>query len=84
MKLGRSIVNLAKKLDRLDPVFPSRNKTGVSIWKGKPIIPLEAWIEIRDIHRTLDYFPDDFDQGLTYIPENELEKGQERRKDIKK
>jgi hypothetical protein len=83
LKLERSINNLTKKLDRLDPVFPSRNKTGVSIWKGKPIIPLEEWIEIRDIHCTLDYFPDDFDQGLTYIPEIELEKEKER-EDVKK
>lgn len=53
-------------------------------WKNRPIIPIDEWFRIRDTSYALDYFPDDFDQGLTYVPENELDKGQERRKDIKK
>jgi hypothetical protein len=75
---------LAKKLDRLDPGFSSSSKSVLNSWKDKPIIPIDEWIKIRDRPHALDYFPDDFDQSLTYIPEYELEKGQERRKDIEK
>ena len=74
MKLERSIDNLAKKLDRLDPHLPtshvpsSNNRTGLSHWKGKPVIALEDWIQIRgQLPSRLEYFPDDFDQTLTYM-----------------
>ena len=83
MKLERSIGNLAKKLDRLYPEFSSNIKTGLGHWKGKLIIPLDKWIEFRDTPYALNYFPNDFDQILTYTPENELEKGKER-EDVKK
>ena len=74
MKLERSISNLVKKLDGIDPQYSSHNKSGLSHWKGKPIIPLDKWIEL-DTSYALNYFPDDFNQVLTYIPENELETG---------
>jgi hypothetical protein len=46
----------------------SSNRTGLSHWKGKPIIALEDWIQIRgQLPFRLEYFPDDFDQSLTYI-----------------
>lgn len=77
MNLERSIDNLTKRLDRLDPVSHSGNKTGLSNWKGKPIIPLAEWIMIRSTPYALDYFPDDFDQVLTYMQEDELEGAQE-------
>ena len=83
MKLERSIGNLVKKLDRLDPQFSSSNRTGLNHWKDKPIIPLEEWIKFRDTPYALHYFPDDFDQVLTYLSEDDLEKGRER-KDIEK
>ena len=74
MKLDRSINNLAKRLDRLDPLLPtfhnpsSNNRTGLSYWKGKPIIALEDWIQIRGLPPSrLECFPDDFDQTLTYM-----------------
>ena len=74
MKPDRSIDNLAKRLERLDPhplpphVPSSNNKTGLSHWKGKPIIALEDWIQIRgQLPSRLEYFPDDFDQTLTYM-----------------
>ena len=42
--------------------------TDLSHWKGKPIIALEDWIQIRgQLSSRLEYFPDDFDQTLTYI-----------------
>ena len=74
MKLERSIDNLAKRLNRLDPLPPashvpsSNNRTGLSHWKGKPVIALEDWIQIRgQLPSRLEYFPDDFDQTLTYM-----------------
>lgn len=78
MKLERSIGNLAKKLDRLDPIKASINKTSLSYWKNKPIISLDEWIRFRESPYALDYFPDNFDQVLSYIPENELEKEKEK------
>ena len=78
MKIERSIGNLAKKLDRLYPEFSPRNMSTLSHWKGKPIIPIDEWIKFRDTPYALDYFPDDFEQGLAYIPENELSEGKER------
>jgi hypothetical protein len=56
---------------------------GLNYWKNKPIIPLEEWIEIRDTPYALEYLPDDFDQDLTYIPEDELEHEWER-EEVKK
>lgn len=62
-----------KKLDRLDShlstshVPSSNNRTDLSHWKGRPVIALEDWIQIRDLPSRLEYFPDDFDQLLTYV-----------------
>ena len=81
-ELERSIGKLAKKLDRLYPEFSPRNMSVLGYWKDKPIIPIYEWIKIKDTPYALDYFPDDFDQSMTYMPENELEKGQERWNDI--
>jgi hypothetical protein len=83
LKLDKSIDSLGKRLDRLDPEFYSDNNTGLSHWKGKLIIPLDKWIELRDTPYALNYFPDDFDQVLTYVTEDKLEKGKERQ-DIEK
>ncbi|MGH9965352.1 MAG: hypothetical protein ACRD5E_11075 [Nitrososphaeraceae archaeon] len=74
MNLERLIDNLAKRLERLDPLFPtshvpsSNNRTGLSHWKGKPIIALEDWFHIHgQLPSRLEYFPDDFDHSLTYM-----------------
>jgi hypothetical protein len=74
LNLERSIVNFEKKLYRLDPHLPtshvpsSNNRTGLSHWKGRPVIALEDWIQIRgQLSSRLRYFPDDFDQTLTYM-----------------
>jgi hypothetical protein len=74
MKLNRSIDNLAKRLNKLDPhlstshVPSSNNRTGSSHWKGRPVISLEDWIQIRGhLPYRLEYFPDDFDQTSTYM-----------------
>ena len=74
MKLNKSIDNLTKRLNRLDPHLPTshvpsnNNRTGLSHWKGKPVIALEDWVQIRGhLPSRLEYFPDDFDQVLTYM-----------------
>jgi hypothetical protein len=77
LKLERSVGNLAKKLDRLDPIHTSINKTSLNSWKGRPIIPIDEWIRIRNTSYATDYFPDDFDPILTRTPENELERGKD-------
>ena len=65
---------MAKRLERLDPLplishVPFiNNRTGLSSWKDKPIIPVENWIQIRgQISHRLECFADDFDQALTYM-----------------
>jgi hypothetical protein len=41
---------------------------GLSHWKGRPVIALEDWIQIPGhLPSRLEYFPDDFDQSLTYM-----------------
>jgi hypothetical protein len=82
LNLERSISSVAKRLDRLDHVFHYSNKTGISIWKGRQIISLDDWIKIRDTPYAIDYFPDDFDHLLTYIPEDELK--EQKREDVRK
>ena len=72
MNLERSIDNFEKKLNRVDPVIGTRNKTVLGNWKGRQIIPLEDWIELRDISYALRYFPDDFDRTLTCMSEDEV------------
>jgi hypothetical protein len=84
LKLERSISSLSKKLDRLDPEYSSSNKSALQYWKDKPIIPLEEWIKFRDKPYALHYFPDDFDQVLTYIQEDELEQNYARKDDVNK
>lgn len=72
MNLERSIGNLEKKLNRADPTTGARNKTGLSIWKGRQIIPLDEWIELRNTPYALKCFPDDFDQTLTCMSEDKV------------
>jgi len=80
LKLEKSIDNLAKKLDRLDPQFSSYNRTGLTRWKDKPIISLEDWTKFRDKPYSLHSFPDDFEQMLTNLSvEDDLEKDRERK-----
>lgn len=65
------------------PEFSSSNKSVLNSWKGKPIIPIDEWIKFRDTSYALDYFPGDFDQSFTYLSEDDLEEGRER-KDMEK
>jgi hypothetical protein len=67
LNLERSIVNFEKKLNRVDPVPGTRNKSGLTSWKGRQIIPFDDWFRLRDTPYALGCFPDDFDQTLTYL-----------------
>jgi hypothetical protein len=83
LNLKRLVDDLTNRLDRFDSVIASSNKTGLSRWKGKPIISFDEWIELRNTLHELDYFPDDFDQSLTDLLEDGLngeQKGEDARK----
>lgn len=84
MNLERSIVNFEKKLNRVDPVVGTRNKTGLSSWKGRQIIPLDDWIELRDTPHALRSFPDDFDQTLTCMSGDDITVTQQEQEDLRK
>ena len=84
MNLERSIGNLEKKFNRVVPSVGTRNKTGLSSWKGRQIIPLDDWIELRDTSYALRYFPDDFDQALTYMSGDEEGRLGEQEEDARK
>jgi hypothetical protein len=70
MKLERSINSLSKRIDRFDSLNGGGN--GSNHWRGKEIIPLNEWIQLRGTPYALEYFPDDFDEVWTHIIENEL------------
>jgi hypothetical protein len=36
-------------------------------WRGKEIIPLNEWIQLRGTPYALEYFPDDFDKVLPFL-----------------
>jgi hypothetical protein len=84
LNLERSIINFEKKLNRVDPVIGTKNRTGLSSWKGKQIIPLDDWIELRDAPYAFKYFPDDFDQTLTCISGDEVVVTQREQEDLRK
>jgi hypothetical protein len=84
LNLERSIVNFETKLNKVDPVAGRRNKTELSSWKGRQIIPLDDWIKLRDTPYALRYFPDDFDQTLTYMSGDEATATQPEQEDLRK
>ena len=47
-------------------------------WKGKTIIPLNDWIQLKGTPYALQYFPDDFDRSHTFLTENELKDGDDQ------
>ncbi len=49
-----------------------------SHWKGKEIIPLNDWIQLKGTHYVLQYFPDDYDEFRTFLPESELNDNDEQ------
>ena len=70
MNLERSISNLSKRIDRLNYFHGDGNDSNRS--RGKEIIPLNDWIQLRGTPYALQYFPDDFDRSHTFLTESEL------------
>ena len=70
MNLEKSINNLFKRIERLDSFDGDGNNS--NHWRGKAIIPLNDWIQLRGTPYALQYFPDDFDRSRTFLTESEL------------
>ena len=70
MNLEKSINNLSKRIERFDSFNGDGNDS--NHWKGKEIIPLNDWIQLRGTPYALQYFPDDFDKFRTFLTESEL------------
>ena len=70
MNLERSISNLSKRIDRFNSLNGDGNDS--NHWKGKAIIPLKDWIQLRGTSYALQYFPDYFDNPRTFLTESEL------------
>ena len=73
MNLERSINNLSKKIERFDYLNGdgdgNGDGNGSNDWRGKEIIPLNDWIQLRGTPYALEYFPDDFDKFWTFLTE---------------
>jgi hypothetical protein len=79
LNLDRSISNLSKRIERLNSSDSDSNDS--NHWRGKEIIPLNDWIQLKGTSYALEYFPDDFDNIRTFITEGELrDKDEQTRK----
>jgi hypothetical protein len=75
LNLDKSISNLSSRLDRFDSSNDSGNE--LRYWKGRKIIPLNEWIQLRGTPYALDYFPDDFNMVWTSLAESDLKNSDE-------
>ena len=78
MNLDKSISNLSKRIERLDSVNCDGND--LNHWRGKEIISLNEWIQLRGTPYALQYFPDDLDRSHTFLTESELKNSDEQTK----
>jgi hypothetical protein len=76
LNLERSISNLSKRIDRFDSFNGDGNDS--NHWRGKEIIPLNDWIQLKGTPYAIQYFPDDFDRSHTFLTESELKNSDER------
>jgi hypothetical protein len=76
LSLDKAINNLSKRIERFDSLDNNTNDS--NHWKGKEIIPLTDWIQLRGTPSALEYFPDDFDRPRTYRTESELKDDDEQ------
>ena len=76
MNLERSINSLSKRINRFDSIAGDRNDS--NHWRGKEIIPLNNWIQLRGTPYALEYFPDDFDEFHTSLTESELQNSNDK------
>ena len=64
MNLEKSINNLSQRLNRISPETSSIDlNDGITYWRGKKIIPLDQWFQIKKdygLKTALQFFPDDY------------------------
>ncbi len=76
MNLDKSISDLSKRIQRLDVFDAYVNDS--NRWRGKEIIPLNEWIQLRGTPYALECFPDDYDKFWTFLTESELRNGDDQ------
>ena len=70
LNLDRSINKL---LERLNNLYPEVNNNGPGYWKGRKIVSLDQWYQVRErysLRVALQYFPNDFSDGFPSIFDN--------------
>ena len=70
MNLESSINSLSKRVERFDSFNGDSNDS--YRWRGREIIPLNDWIQLKGTPYVLQYFPDDFNNIRTFLTESEL------------
>jgi hypothetical protein len=70
LNLERSINNLSKRIERFDSFDGDGNDS--NHWRGKEIIPLNDWVQLRGTPYALQCFPDDFENPRTFLTECDL------------
>jgi hypothetical protein len=70
LNLDKSISDLSKRIERLDSL--NRDSNDSNHWRGKEIIPLNTWIQLKGTPYALQYFPGDFDNIQTFLTEGDL------------
>jgi hypothetical protein len=65
LNLEKSINNLTQRIDRISPETSNEanNNDGIKYWRGKKIIPLDQWFQIKkdyNLRAALQFFPDDY------------------------
>jgi hypothetical protein len=73
LNLERSIDNLSKRIERFDSI----DENNSNHWRGKEIIPLNEWIQLKGTSYALQCFPDDFDKFWTFKTESALKDADE-------
>jgi hypothetical protein len=70
LNLDKSVSDLSKRIERFD--FFDDDGNDSNHWRGKEIIPLNEWIQLRGTPYALQYFPDDFDEVWAHIIKSEI------------
>jgi hypothetical protein len=78
LNLERSISSLSKRIERFDP--SNGDDPNYYYWKGKRIIPLNQWIELKATPYASKYFPDDFNHFWTFLQQTESDTADEKTK----
>jgi hypothetical protein len=68
LNLEKSINNLTQRINRISPEIGNEANLndGIRYWRGKIIIPLNQWFQIKkdyNLRAALQFFPDDYPSG---------------------